>query len=104
MILSSLMVGIPHPRHALPLLAARPEYAKTLLATHPAASLVFAATSAELTWKSAILRPLVFGIVHVEPLANLIVERAVPKQGGLTNLYALHSAILKEVAGIDLST
>lgn len=79
------------------------EYAKKLLPAYPAAATVFAATSVELTWKGAILKPLVFGLVHVDALASAIVDRTIPRTGGLTQLNSFLSAVLKETAGIDFA-
>jgi hypothetical protein len=77
------------------------EYARTLLPSFPAAALVFAGTSVELTWKTAILKPLVAGVVHVPALADEIVNRAVPKSGGLAQLAEFLSVVLRETAAID---
>jgi len=77
------------------------DYARTLLPSFPAAALVFAGTSVELTWKSAILKPLVAGVVHVPALADEIVNRAVPKTGGLTQLGEFLAVVLRETAAID---
>jgi hypothetical protein len=77
------------------------EFARKLLPTFPAAALVFAGTSVELTWKTAILKPLVAGVVHVPALANEIVNRAVPKTGGLTQLGEFLAIVLRETAAID---
>lgn len=77
------------------------EYARTLLPRFPAAALVFAGTSVELTWKTAILKPLVAGVVHVPALADEIVNRAVPKSGGLAQLAEFLAIVLRETAAID---
>lgn len=94
---------VQHPEVARPAVSTV-EYAKTLMPGFPAAAFVFAATSVELTWKTAILKPLVSGVVHVETLAEEIVDRAVPKTGGLAQLEKFLSAILKEISTIDLTT
>jgi hypothetical protein len=80
------------------------EYARTLLPAFPAAALVFAATSVELTWKTAILKPLVAGVVHVPALADEIVNRAVPKTGGLKQLGEFLAIVMQETAAIDFKT
>jgi hypothetical protein len=41
------------------------QYARTLMPAHPAAALVFAGTSLELTWKTTILIPLVAGVAPI---------------------------------------
>jgi len=80
------------------------DYARTLMPAYPAAALVFAGTSVELTWKSAILIPLVSGVVHVPALADEIVNRAVPKTGGLKQLGEFLAVVLQETAAIDFKT
>ncbi|HWA95098.1 MAG TPA: hypothetical protein VG844_10905 [Terracidiphilus sp.] len=80
------------------------DYARPLLPQFPAAALVFAGTSVELTWKSAILKPLVAGVVHLPALADEIVNRAVPKTGGLKQLGEFLAIVLRETATIDFKT
>lgn len=80
------------------------DYARTLMPTYPAAALVFAATSVELTWKSTILIPLVAGLVHIPALAEAVIKQAVPKAGGLERLGGFLSEVLRETAGIDFKT
>jgi hypothetical protein len=80
------------------------QYARTLLPGFPAAALVFAAISVELTWKATILKPLVAGVVHVPALADEIVNRAVPKTGGLKQLGEFLAIVMKETASIDFKT
>lgn len=80
------------------------EYARDLIKSHATAALVFAATSTELTWKSSILVPLVYGAVHIEALAQDIVARAVPRSGGLQQLYSFLSKVLDVTAAIDFTT
>jgi len=46
------------------------QYARTLLPSFESAALVFAAVSIEITWKSAVLKPLVAGVVHIEALGG----------------------------------
>lgn len=94
---------ITNPLVANPAISAV-DYARTLLPTFPAAALVFAGTSVELTWKTAILKPLVAGVVHVPTLADEIVSRAVPKTGGLTQLGEFLAIVMRETAGIDFKT
>lgn len=80
------------------------EYARTLLPGFPVAALVFAGISAELTWKTVILKPLVAGVVHVPALADEIVNRAVPKTGGLKQLDEFLAIVMRETAAIDFKT
>jgi hypothetical protein len=92
---------VANPTLANPAISAV-QYARTLLPAFPAAALVFAGTSVELTWKSAILRPLVAGVVHVPALADEIVNQSVPISGGLQRLKNFLAAVLREIAAIDL--
>lgn len=88
-----------NPQVALPALLAL-AHAKTLQPHSATAALVFAAVSAELTLKSAVLKPLVSGIVLIEALAQPITKSAIPKRGALPPLAAM---LLREAAGIDLT-
>ncbi|HZP06594.1 MAG TPA: hypothetical protein VFB43_16970 [Terracidiphilus sp.] len=94
---------LAHPQLATPAVSAV-EYAKALLPSFETAALVFAATSVELTWKSAVLKPLVAGVIHIESLTEEIVDRTIPKTGGLERLGSFLSRVLKETASIDFST
>jgi hypothetical protein len=94
---------LAHPQVATPAVSAV-QYARTLLPSFESAALVFAAVSIEITWKSAVLKPLVAGVVHIEALAEEIVEKAIPRTGGLGRLGAFLSMVLKETASLDFST
>jgi hypothetical protein len=94
---------IEHPLLANPAVSAV-EYARSLMPAFPAAALVFAGTSIELTWKSSILKPLVAGLVHIPALAEAIVTQAVPKTGGLERVGEFLAEVLRETAGIDFKT
>lgn len=66
-----------------------------------AASLVFAASAAELFLKTALLRPVVYGFVHSEPVAEVIVA-ATLSQTGLLRYRQLLAKLFLEIAGIEI--
>ena len=76
--------------------------AKSLLAaSHHAATLVFAVSATELFLKAALLRPVVYGLVHSEGLAELVVTSAL-SQTSLKWYEQLLAKLFFELAGIDL--
>lgn len=78
--------------------------AKALLESgHPTASVVFAVTSIEQFLKVALLKPVVFGLIHVDSLASLVVDVAMDQTGGLDRYKSLLAGLFNELAGIDVS-
>jgi hypothetical protein len=98
--LQSYYVG--NPNLATPALEALLE-AQSLLSSHPRASLVMAATAMELAVKVVLLKPIVFGLVHIEGLAGFITELAT-KHTGMERFRHLLTAILAQFGGVDLKT
>ena len=77
---------------------------KALLAEgHNPAALVFAASATELFLKVALLRPVVYGLVHSEALAELVVTAAL-SQTGFKRYEQLLAKLFAELAGIELKT
>ncbi len=77
--------------------------AKTLLEHgHPSACVVFAVTSVEQFLKAALLRPVVFGLIHMESLAALIVDIAMDQNGGLDRYKKLLAGLFKDLADVEL--
>ena len=93
---------IANPNLAAPAFDALQE-AQSLLASHPRASLVIAATAMELAIKVVLLRPIVSGLVHIEELAGFITE-LVTKQTGMERIQDLLTAILAQFGGVDLKS
>src|SRR5437016_3112091 len=50
------------------------QYGQSLVVSHPRAALLFAVTAIELAIKVVLLKPIVFGLVHMEGLAGYITE------------------------------
>jgi hypothetical protein len=73
----------------------------SLASEQPAAALVFAASSMELFLKGALLRPVVYGLVHSDALAELVVEAAL-SQTGFRRYEKLLAGLFKEIAGVDI--
>lgn len=77
---------------------------KALLANgHVSASLVFAASATELFLKAALLRPVVYGLVHSEALAQVVVDSAL-SQTGFSRYEKLLSRLFAELVGADLKS
>jgi hypothetical protein len=93
---------VANPNLAAPALDALLE-AQSLVSSHPRAGLVFAATAMELAIKVVLLKPIVFGLVHIEGLAGFITELAT-KHTGMERFQNLLTAILAEFGGVDLRT
>lgn len=70
-------------------------------AGHHTAALVFAASATELFLKAALLRPVVYGLVHSEGLAELVVGAAL-SQTGLKRYEQLLSKLFFELTGVEL--
>lgn len=68
---------------------------------HSAAAVVFCATAIELFLKATLLQPIVHGLVHSPPLADIIVKHAV-RQTGFERYRDLLSRIFRELANLDL--
>lgn len=70
---------------------------------HYSAALVFAASATEQFLKVALLRPVVYGLVHVEPLAEMVVSSAL-SQTGYLRYTKLLSGLFSTLTSIDLAT
>lgn len=70
---------------------------------HYAAALVFAASAAEQFLRVALLRPVIHGLVHLEPLADLVVEAALT-QTGYVRYTKLLAGLFRELTHVDIET
>jgi len=77
------------------------EEADELHESHPSASLVFSTTAIELYLKSSLLKPVVYGLIHNEALADIVVATALG-QTGFERYKKLLSKLFEEIAGIDI--
>ncbi|MCK4445604.1 MAG: hypothetical protein KAW56_00820 [Candidatus Marinimicrobia bacterium] len=68
-----------------------------------ACSLVMFTTAIELYLKSVLLKPVLYGMIHNEKIANIIVDSST-NQSGFTRYNKLLSALCQHAAGIDLSS
>lgn len=94
---------VAHPEVLVPAARAFKE-AKALHANgHHSAALVFAASATELFLKSSLLRPVVYGLVHNESLAELVVAAAL-SQTGFMRYEKLLAKLFMELAGLELTT
>ena len=74
--------------------------AEALQPASPSAALVLFTTSIELGLKVALLKPVVYGLVHNEAVADLISDLAV-KQNGFDRFKPLLAKVLAEYGSID---
>jgi len=70
---------------------------------HPSASYVFFVSSIEQFLKAALLKPVVFGLVHTEALASLIVDVTL-SQTGLSRYTELLSGLFENLVGTDIKS
>jgi hypothetical protein len=77
--------------------------ARELEKNHPSASFVFATSAIELFLKAALLKPVVYGLVHNDPLAEIVVETAL-SQSGFERYKELLSRLFRELVGINVET
>lgn len=68
----------------------------------PAAAVICFGSATEIAIKSSVLKPVVFGLVHSEALANLVADITV-KQSGIDRFRGLLLGILEVYGGIDLA-
>lgn len=76
--------------------------ANELKESHPSASVVFATSTIELFLKAALLKPVIYGLVHNEPLAEIIVKTALG-QTGFNRYKKLLAKLFMEIAEIDIN-
>ena len=76
--------------------------AEKLQESSPTASLVLYTTSIELGLKVALLKPVVYGLVHNESVADLVSDLAV-KQNGVDRFKPILASILAEYGEIDFN-
>jgi hypothetical protein len=78
-------------------------YAKSLMPSFSNAALIFAGTAIELTIKNALLKPIVFGLVHTEGLASFIMDLST-QHSGMERFHKLLTEVLAQFGGVDLRT
>jgi hypothetical protein len=77
--------------------------ARKLLEVSPTSALVLFITSIEVGLKVALLKPVIYGLVHNESVADLISDLVV-KQNGFDRFKPLLARVLKEYGSIDSSS
>lgn len=77
--------------------------ARKLQENHPSASYVFATSAIELFLKGALLKPVIYGLVHNESLAEIIVDTTLGSTG-FKRYKKLLTGLFTEIAGIDINT
>lgn len=77
--------------------------ARELEENHPSASYVFATSAIELFIKSSLLKPVVYGLVHNESLAEIIVKTSLGSSG-FQRYRKLLAGLFSEIVDTDLNT
>ena len=93
---------VANPNLAVPAIEAL-RCAHSLMPSFPQAALVFAVTATELAVKTALLKPIVFGLVHAEGLASFITDLAT-QHTGVDRFQILLTKTLAECGGVELET
>jgi hypothetical protein len=76
--------------------------AETLQSTSPSGATVLYTTAIELGLKVALLKPVIYGLVHNESVADLISDLSV-KHNGFDRFKPLLASVLAEYGGIDFN-
>lgn len=76
--------------------------ARALLPDHPAPALVFATIAIEVGIKVALLKPIVYGLIHNASTANLVTDLVVSHGGDRYRDLLFH--VLSDLGGIDFKT
>jgi HEPN domain-containing protein len=93
---------IQYPNVMRPAVDAVQEAKALLAAQRYSPALVFSASAFELFLKATLLRPVVYGLVHHDALAELVVQRVVGKQTDIERYEGLLARLFDELAGIEL--
>lgn len=93
---------ITHPSVMRPAVEAVQEAKALLAAERFSPALVFSASAFELLLKATLLRPVVYGLVHHDALAELLVQRVVGRQTDIGRYEGLLAKLFEELAGINL--
>ena len=93
---------IQHPNVMRPAVEAVQEAKALLAAGRYSPALVFSASAFELLLKATLLRPVVYGLVHHDALAELVVQRVIGKQTDIERYEGLLARLFDELAQIDL--
>ena len=94
---------IKHPNVMRPAVEAIQEAKALLEASRYSPALVFSASAFELLLKATLLRPVVYGLVHHDALAELLVQRVVGRQTDIGRYEGLLSRLFDSLARMDLS-
>lgn len=93
---------LAHPALAVPAFEMFNE-AMAVLSASKSAALVLGVTSIEVGLKVTLLKPVVFGLVHNESVADLVSD-LVTKQNGFDRFMPLLARVVAEYGGIDVGT
>lgn len=92
---------VEQPKVMLPAVLAYREAKKLHSLEHYAAAVIFSVTAIEVFLKATLLKPVVFGLVHHETLATVVVEHTLG-QTGFDRYKTLLSSLFSSIAEVDL--
>lgn len=95
---------LAHPDVMLPAVEMLKEGQELLDLGRYTASAVFSAGSYELMLKATLLRPVVYGLVHNEGLAQILVDRVLGSQTDIDRYKELLAKLFLNIAGVQLET
>jgi hypothetical protein len=91
---------LKHPQVLKPALNAY-HHANSLLDASPSAALIFYTTAIELFLKVVLLKPILYGMIHNEYMADLIMD-ASTSQAGFSRYTKLLNSLCQQASGIEL--
>jgi HEPN domain-containing protein len=92
---------VANPQVMRPAVDAIQEGKRLAQSGHSAAAVVFFVTAVEILLKATLLKPVVYGLVHSEGLADIIVEQALG-QPGFDRYSNLLAQLFSELAAMDI--
>lgn len=95
---------LQNPMVMRPAVEAIQESKALLAAERHSPALVFAASAFELLLKATLLSPVVYGLVHHDALAELIVQKVVGRQTNIDRYESLLARLFETLADINLAT
>jgi len=93
---------VKNPHVMRPAIEAAHEAKALIAAGRHSPALVFSASAIELLLKATLLRPVVYGLVHNEALAEIIVQQVVGRQTDIDRYKVLLAGLFHNLAGIEL--
>ncbi|MEO7888208.1 MAG: hypothetical protein ABI893_16440 [Polaromonas sp.] len=94
---------VANPNLLVPAVFTFKEARELLSCEHPTAALVFSVSATELFLKGALLKPVIYGLVHSDSLAELVVSAALT-QTGFRRYSQLLAKLFREITNTELES